>query len=172
VDNRNKKGQFLLCGSSVPDFDSKRHSGAMRIGRITMSTMSLEEMGISSCEVNFFDLINGVCINGAKEVLKSELIDVILKGGWPNNLYLTSYESMIATKNYITNIASVDLRSLTDRPSQERTIALIKALSRNITTSVSYETLARESQIIESPVSIRKYLDFLIRIFLIEELPV
>lgn len=45
VDHRRKRGQFILTGSTAPPKETLIHSGAGRIARITMRTMSLFESG-------------------------------------------------------------------------------------------------------------------------------
>ena len=60
VDRRNKKGQFILTGSSTPKKKEIRvHSGAGRIGRLRMRTMSLYESGDSSGKVSLEELCEG-----------------------------------------------------------------------------------------------------------------
>jgi predicted AAA+ superfamily ATPase len=52
--------------------------------------------------------------------------------------------------------------------SKQRVISLIRAISRNISTSSSMENIAKESQI--SPNTLRVYLDQLMRVYLLDEL--
>ena len=56
VDRRGKTGQFILTGSSTPKRRENRvHSGAGRIGKLRMRTMSLYESGDSSGKVSLKD---------------------------------------------------------------------------------------------------------------------
>lgn len=48
VDRNGERGRFILTGSSTPKKDRPMHSGAGRIKRITMRTMSLYELGESN----------------------------------------------------------------------------------------------------------------------------
>ena len=57
-DDRRDKGIFLLTGSAVPPDDITRHSGAGRVRRVRMRTMSLAESGRSTCEVPLSPLLN------------------------------------------------------------------------------------------------------------------
>lgn len=52
VDLRGQKGQFILTGSSTPKRKGILHSGAGRIGKLRMRTMSLYESGDSSGKVH------------------------------------------------------------------------------------------------------------------------
>lgn len=55
-DQDNEKGKYILTGSSVPVSDKIHHSGAGRICKMKMYTMSLYESGDSSGEVSLKDL--------------------------------------------------------------------------------------------------------------------
>ena len=55
-DQDKEKGKYILTGSSVPVSDKIHHSGAGRICRMKMYTMSLYESGDSSGEVSLKDL--------------------------------------------------------------------------------------------------------------------
>ena len=59
VDVRGQKGQFILTGSSTPKTKGIMHSGAGRIGRLRMRTMSLYESGDSSGAVSLRELGGG-----------------------------------------------------------------------------------------------------------------
>ena len=48
VNRRAEPGPFVLTGSAVPDDDTRRHTGAGRIARLTMRPMSLFESGEST----------------------------------------------------------------------------------------------------------------------------
>jgi len=53
VDVRQTTGQFVLAGSATPADDVTRHTGAGRIGRVTLMPMTLYESGNSTKQVNF-----------------------------------------------------------------------------------------------------------------------
>ena len=59
VDESGGKGQFILTGSATPNHKGIMHSGAGRIARIKMHTMSLYESGDSSGEISLAELCNG-----------------------------------------------------------------------------------------------------------------
>ena len=56
-DARRQKGNFILTGSAVPPDDLTRHSGAGRIARLQMRTMSMLELGLSSGKVSLRDML-------------------------------------------------------------------------------------------------------------------
>jgi predicted AAA+ superfamily ATPase len=162
-------GQFILSGSAAPTDNETRHSGSMRITKVSVDTMSLMESGDSSNLVNFADLFKkNVKVNGISKHDVDNYIDFIIRGGWPQ---LTSLSPENATKkiaDYVNNISSVDLRTLNSEPDPIRTAALIRSLSRNIATNATLETISTETKI--SRQTIRKYLDQLTQIFILNEL--
>ncbi|MDR2626818.1 MAG: AAA family ATPase, partial [Dysgonamonadaceae bacterium] len=84
VDNRRRKGQFILTGSANPTEDVKLHSGAGRFTTLAMRTMSWQEMGYSSGKVSLSGLLKGVRPDVVDSGIDLELIiERIMKGGWP-----------------------------------------------------------------------------------------
>ena len=87
VDRRGEKSQFILTGSSTPNRKGIMHSGAGRIGKLRMRTMSLFESGDSSGKVSLCELCNdSIKPSMTGEVSLKELIYYVVRGGWPGNL--------------------------------------------------------------------------------------
>jgi hypothetical protein len=42
---------YILSGSSTPEFDANYHSGAGRFSKLTLRTLSLQEMGLNSKKI-------------------------------------------------------------------------------------------------------------------------
>ena len=59
VDDRKKKGQFILTGSANPEEQVRLHSGAGRFSIIKMRPMSLFERGWSTGEVSLAGIMKG-----------------------------------------------------------------------------------------------------------------
>lgn len=76
-----EKGAFILTGSSTPAKDSITHSGAGRIARLDMSTMTLWEQGISTGSVSLADLFAGSFEPSIYTGSLSTLADAICRGG-------------------------------------------------------------------------------------------
>ncbi len=176
IDLRSKKGQFILAGSANPSDDISTHTGAGRIARMTMRTMSLAESNDSIKSVSFKDLfIKSKEIGGLGGVEIREYAKLIVRGGMPALIQESPEIAQEAMIDYVENIAYVDMRALSASPTPERIAALIRSLSRNISTEASLEKLAEETGLIEkSPIitsTVRKYLDQLSEIFVLEELP-
>lgn len=89
VDQTPERGQFILTGSATPNHKGILHSGAGRIARLRMRPMSLYESGDSSGKVSLLDICAGnarPCMTG--EVDLRQLIELIIRGGWPGSLGL------------------------------------------------------------------------------------
>lgn len=176
IDKRAMPGQFILSGSSAPTDDITRHTGAMRYARITLRTMSLQESGDSTEKVNFADIFQaGKTISGSGGLKITDYADKIVRGGWPLLIDRPAIDAQEVLFDYIDNVASVDLRTLDSTPNPERIGALIKSLSRNISTEASLEKLAQEAGLYDSAtpttLTVRRYLDQLSQIFILDELP-
>ncbi|MDD5705419.1 MAG: DUF4143 domain-containing protein [Kiritimatiellae bacterium] len=178
VDRRGIPGQFILTGSATPADELTRHSGAGRFGRIRLRTLSLSEAGQSTAHVNFCDLfsketeVEGI---GGPDIRKQA--EWMIKGGWPFVLNLEEKKASAYLRSYLEDTARVDVGNRTDR---QRVKALLRALARNLCTETSIRNLMTEAQIAEesldndtgvSTPTIRKYLDSLARIFILDELP-
>ena len=87
VDRRGKNGQFILTGSATPNHKGIMHSGAGRIAKIRMHTMSLYESGDSSGVVSLSELCRGIFTPSMTgEVSLKNIIELIIRGGWPGSL--------------------------------------------------------------------------------------
>lgn len=175
IDARGLPGQFILTGSSAPAEDKTRHTGAGRFSRLTLRPMTLSEMGLSTCQAHFKNLFEkNSKFSGLDGPNVTEYAGIIVKGGWPALQILEPEAALDALTDYIDNIADVDLRTLESPPDPIRMAALIRSLARNISTEASLEKLAAESEIGEGNLSlptVRKYLDQLSQIYVLEELP-
>ena len=105
VDLSKEKGRFILTGSATPNQKGILHSGAGRIARLRMRPMSLFESGKSSGKVS----LKGICSGSLEsqltgEVQLSDLIDYIIRGGWPNNQDLPLEQAALLPKEYISAI--------------------------------------------------------------------
>ena len=78
-----KRGLYILTGSSTPAKDAVTHSGAGRIARLDMSTMTLWERGLSSGAVSLSGLFEHTFEPSASSASLASLADAICCGGWP-----------------------------------------------------------------------------------------
>ena len=176
VDGRPARGQFILTGSSVPADDTSRHTGAGRISRLRLRTMSCSEMGVSTGEVSLRDLLRGRFEGCAPSRLSVEdLATHICRGGWPGDLDLPAQTCLAGRVDYLEEIRRVDI-SRVDGASRdpENVGRLLRSLARNVATTVSARTLAADVGGAERPLdaeTVRNYLRALVRLMVVEEQP-
>ncbi|NLA25444.1 MAG: AAA family ATPase, partial [Bacteroidales bacterium] len=84
IDERKKRSQFILTGSSMPIEQIKLHSGVGRFTILNMHTMSWQEIGYSSGKISLAKLLNGEAQSTHDTGLDIEVIvERMLKGAWP-----------------------------------------------------------------------------------------
>lgn len=178
-DETTEKGNYILtCSTKLTDENQREkihHSGAGRIGKIKMHTMSLYESGDSSGKVAITDMLNGNLENGLNpKITLEELANLIIRGGWPSNINVPNDKIGIIPKSYIEAILAKDINDDKKRD-KNKMMMLLKSLARNESTISNKATLlkdieefANEKELIESRVTIDDYLDVLNRLNIIE----
>ena len=175
-DEDTNKGKYILTGSSVPVSDKIHHSGAGRICKMKMYTMSLYESGDSSGEVSLKDLFLDKVEN--KLVKKVELIklaELIVRGGWPEAINIDIEGAMKITKSYIEAVLEKDIMDIdgVNRDKQKMEM-LLRSLARNESTISGNNVLMKDidDNVTEEEFSISRntvtdYLNVLDRLHLI-----
>lgn len=176
VDVRQTTGQFVLAGSATPADDVTRHTGAGRIGRVTLMPMTLFESGNSTKQVNFRKLFadDFSTVGGFGGLSVEQYIQKIIVGGFPNLIHKTEKQARIYLSNYLDDISRVNLGTDIIKIDPVRMRALIRAISRNIATEISIAKLAKEAELDTDNLSAqtaRRYIDQLSQIFVLQELP-
>lgn len=180
-DTVNKGNYILTCSTKLTDEKQKEtihHSGAGRIGRIRMHTMSLYESGDSTGKVSIQDMFNGKLENQLNEkVTLEKLASLIIRGGWPSNIKVPKDKIGIIPKGYIDAIIEKDINDDKKRD-KNKMVMLLRSLARNETTIVNNNTLIKDieenatgNELIESRITIDDYLDVLNRLNIIENQP-
>lgn len=172
VDSRQAKGQFILTGSTAPQAEASRHSGAGRIARVRMRTMTLYELGRSSATVSLQQLMLGEPVAAASESLGyKELTEILVRGGWPAFREDSATDASANLIDYLETITNVDLEAV-DGVNRDpiRVRRLINALARSTATEVTISTLARDETSLSRD-AVREYLAVLERVFVIENQP-
>lgn len=175
VDQRGEKGQFILTGSSTPKRKELRvHSGAGRIGRLRMRTMSLYESGDSSGMVSLEDICEGritPCLTG--EVSLKSLAYYIVRGGFPGSLDIPVENAGIVSASYIDTILNDDAQRIDgSRYDIEKMKLLLRSLARNESTTVTKKRLENDIKEIDDGSvdydTVNKYLDVFQRLYLLD----
>ena len=172
VDDRKKKGQFILTGSANPEERARLHSGAGRFSIIKMRPMSLFERGWSTGEVSLFSVMKGAGPKSETVDFNLEtLAEKITLGGWPSLLYSGGREALRFMRDYTALIAEVDISRVSGKKRDPlKVMRLLQSLSRNISTEASLSSLARDTGG-SNDETIAEYLDVLERLMIVEQLP-
>lgn len=174
VDQSSAKGQFILTGSATPVHKGILHSGAGRIAKLRMRPMSLYESGHSSGVVSLEEVCNGrITPTLTGEVNIRNIIDFIVRGGWPANQEIPLAQAEYLPKQYIQAILDDDIYRMDgikrDRHKME---LLLRSLARNESTTVRNNKLkddikATNDEWIDDD-TVANYLDVFSRLFLID----
>jgi predicted AAA+ superfamily ATPase len=176
IDERQDVGQFILTGSAIPADDITRHTGAGRISRLKLRTMSLQETGHSCGDVSLQNLLIGHYTACADPGLKlQDIIEQLCWGGWPGNIGLSNRAHLTAQRDYLEEIQRVDIARVDGvRRDPGNVSRVIRSLARNVATLVSARTIAADAGGADGPLdddTVRDYLAALRRLMIYEEQP-
>ena len=174
VDDRSPvKGQFILTGSSTPNDDARRHSGAGRISTLRMRPMSLYESGHSTGAVSLANLFTGgtpAALDPGASV--PQLIERIVVGGWPDLIDTSVQDAQQWLRDYLRNVVEVDVQQLGVRRDPSNLRKLLTALGRGVGTEITVQSLARDVGGADSPAdrdTVDAYLKALQRLMIVED---
>lgn len=177
VDDRGEKGQFILTGSSTPDEDSSRHSGAGRIRRLTMRTLSLHERGLTQAKVSLVSLLDGTATpEGSVDAGVGDYISWMAAGGWPGFVGLDAEDAVEEVAAYIEQIEEHDYPSVGGmRRDPRRFRAFLRAYAGLVAQPASFAAIRRRigevSQGEPSERVVPLLHNFASRLFLVEDQP-
>jgi predicted AAA+ superfamily ATPase len=177
VDQTTDKGLFILTGSATPNHKGILHSGAGRIARLRMRTMSLYESGDSSGKVSLQSLCNGKmepALTG--EVDLKRLIELIVRGGWPGSLDLPIDEAALLPSEYLNAVIEDDVYRIDGiKRDTQKMWLLLRSLARNVSTTATNKTLKNDIKAVDDEdinvETVASYLDIFKRLFLIDNQP-
>ena len=177
VDQRGKKGQFILTGSATPKRKGVLHSGAGRIGKLRMRPMSLYESGDSSGKVSLQELCEGKltpAITG--EVDLRTLARLTVRGGWPGNLDIADADISLLPGEYLDAVIDDDVNRVDETRRDSRKVRLLlRSLARNESTTATNRTLKNDIKEIDDEdidvETVATYLDIFNRLFLTDNQP-
>lgn len=184
IDQNPGYGRYILTGSVLPPQDSYRHSGTGRIATIQMRPMTLYESMDSSGLISLgaiFEKEKFEPFMANIDLLK--LMDVTIRGGWPETLRLPIKRAGSVAVEYINALVRNELfRGDQSKRDQAKLRKLLRSLARNNATAASIKTLSMDTDGVErsfqsdkdihiSRDSVTEYLKSLMDVFVIEEIP-
>ncbi len=173
-DHAKDPGRFILTGSSTPQKEKVSHSGAGRIARIDMSTMTMLERGEVPGGVSLSKLFDGDFTGRAVETPKfSPLVSGIVRGGWPALVGSGENAAGKVVRDYLDATFEISVPARGGKTGLARRIAT--SLARNLGTPAKLETLAQDASSGESDTCSRfqvaDYLEIFKSLYLLQELP-
>jgi len=184
IDQDAEYGKYILTGSVLPPKNSYRHSGAGRIATIQMRPMTLFESLDSSGAIS----LKAIFENEKFEPFMASidlprLIDITIRGGWPETLKRPITKAGSVAIEYINAIVKNELfREDQAKRDPAKLRKLLRSLARNNAQTANIKTLTMdtdgterrfqsEKEVLVSRDSVSDYLKDLKEIFIIEEIP-
>lgn len=176
VDQTGLKGQYILTGSARPSEDSVMHTGTGRISKLLMRPMSLYESGESNGKVSLNDVMDGKDIEGVSELSFDDLIGAMMRGGWPDALNISGDNKYKIAKDYVKSLLTEEIQSVDGiERSSSKMNAVLKSISRNISTNVSKATIIEDvkTEFVSelSRPTLDDYLNTLEKLYVLEYVP-
>ena len=174
VDDQAVKGQFILTGSATPKRRGVMHSGTGRIARLRMMSMSLYESGDSTGFISLKDICNSVYATKLTgEVQLRTIAALILRGGWPGSIGLSTKNAVLIPRMYLKNVVDDDVDKIDDtKRDKAKMRLLLRSLARNESTTVGKKKLKDDIMGVEKDSidedTITDYLDVFTSLFILE----
>jgi len=169
VDENTAPGQYLLTGSAdLQSLPGVTESLAGRIRKIPLRPLAQGEILGSS--PNFLEnSFNQNWTPAKQDLSRDEIINIALRGGYPEPLYFENYDRTLWHQNYIDTLLERDLKDIVNirrQDSMEKLVTVIAAWStKPIDISAIGSSLSLQRQTLES------YLNALQSLYLIDRIP-
>lgn len=137
-------GQYILTGSSQPFKTEVHHSGAGRIGKMRMRTMSLYESGESSGKISLAGLFEGQFEPLLVNQKLPPLAESICRGGWPALVAKNKKNASRFINSYFDALFDVNIEKRNMDGGEARQVAL--SLARNSGSAVKLSTVAKDAR--------------------------
>ncbi|MGB4594666.1 MAG: DUF4143 domain-containing protein [Anaerolineaceae bacterium] len=175
IDIRGKEGLYILTGSTSVDETQIKHSGAGRISRLKMYTMSLFESNDSTGEVSLRGLFENHSVAGVESGLGvGDYARLICRGGWPNALGKRDEIAIRQIKGYCQTICTSDISTVDGiQRDPDKVEAVLRAYSRNISTQATNTTILSDIVPNQSNLhfnTLESYLGALRKLYVIDEI--
>ena len=171
IDDTGEKGLFVLTGSATPEDEPTSHSGAGRIARTEMRTLTFFERGRSSGRTPLRRLLDDG--EAAADETRMSVRDVardLATGGWPANLGLETEDALDANLEYLHALLHVDIARVDGvRRDPEALVRLGRGFARNVAVSASLSAVAASGEATIAPNTLTDHVRALRRLYLIED---
>lgn len=135
-----ERGLYILTGSSSLKKDAVSHSGAGRIAKMRMRTMSLVETGDSTGEVSLAGLFRGRFNATLVQQRLAPLAEIVCRGGWPELQRSDADDPWRYLDSYLDAVFDVSVPRRGLNGGECKRVA--HSLARNVGSAVKLETLA------------------------------
>ena len=170
-DKDGQKGKYILTESTTlrkkEDEEKVHHSGAGRIDKMKMCSMSLYESGESSGKASIIDMFNGTQKNcNDKKYSYEEIARLIIRGGWPGNLNIPDKSEHILPRSYMKALLDNDINKDGVERDRNKMEMLLKSLARNESTVCTNKKIISDmtedgNDYIKTNVTVSDYLNVL-----------
>lgn len=175
VDDAGEVGMYILTGSTSVDEKKLKHSGAGRISRLKMYTMSLFESNDSNGTVSLSDLFdNPENIASRSSVKIEDYARLIVRGGWPGTIGKSEEINRRQTAGYCETIVNSDITAADGISRDERKVrAVLRSYARNTASQAAKATILKDILHHDGTMHINtlnSYLSALNKLFVIDDL--
>lgn len=166
-------GQFILTGSATPnDQNMPMHSGAGRIARIDMGTMTLAELGVSNRGVSLSGLFHGETYSAIGSLGIKDVAELIVRGGWPAAMDVPTNQAARLARDYVEIVCESDVSDVDGvRRDPDKVRLLIKSLARNESTLAGSKAVAADVEGELTRQTASKYESILARLHFTNNIP-
>lgn len=171
VDSDRRPGRFLLTGSAdLMTIPKVAESLAGRMSLIRL--LPLAQAELREGEATFLDLAfsGDTLISSVETVLGDDLVELVLKGGYPEPLtYESAFDRELWHENYVDAIVQRDVRDIAEISRLNALTPLLRVLAESSGQLVNFSRIG--SFLNMNHVTTREYVTHLANLFLISILP-
>ena len=169
VDENNAKGQFVLTGSAdIRAMPTVKESLAGRVKNLRLRTLTQGEI-IGSSPSFLQRAFNGDFKSQYKNSSKKDLLDIALRGGYPEVISLSAKARKEWHKDYIEAIINKDMREIFNINRHETLNSLIKAMASWSSKYIGISGICSKFEV--SKPTLMGYIQLFEVIYLCEKLP-
>lgn len=145
IDLHDHKGAYILTGSTKYDEKQIMHSGTGRIAKMKMRPMSLFESADSTGEISLNDLFLKKDVSAVSNLEFEDIASLIQRGGWPSAINIQSENKYKIAKEYIKSLINEEIIMFDGiEKNKHKMHAVLKSLSRNVSCTVSKDTILKD----------------------------